>query len=48
MNSGDFRILTQQQRAHPGLKSLFDFLIAVGTPVSAVGSDGRYVDLALL
>ncbi|TVY79578.1 hypothetical protein Focb16_v009507 [Fusarium oxysporum f. sp. cubense] len=41
MNSGDFRILTQQQRAHPGLKSLFDFLIAVGTPVSAVGSDGR-------
>ncbi|KAF5977700.1 hypothetical protein FBULB1_6414 [Fusarium bulbicola] len=41
MNSGDFRILTQQQRAHPSLKSLFDFLIAAGTPVSAVGSDGR-------
>ncbi|KAF5694538.1 hypothetical protein FDENT_1150 [Fusarium denticulatum] len=41
MNSGDFRILTQQQRAHPSLKFLFDFLIAAGTPVSAVGSDGR-------
>ncbi|KAF5603544.1 hypothetical protein FPCIR_1286 [Fusarium pseudocircinatum] len=41
MNSGDFRILTQQQRAHPSLKSLFDFLIAAGTSVSAVGSDGR-------
>ncbi|KAF5544802.1 hypothetical protein FPHYL_10938 [Fusarium phyllophilum] len=41
MHSGDFRILTQQQRAHPGLKSLFDFLITAGTPVSAVGSDGR-------
>ncbi|KAF5557244.1 hypothetical protein FNAPI_5456 [Fusarium napiforme] len=41
MHSGDFRILTQQQRAHPSLKSLFDFLIAAGTPVSAVGSDGR-------
>ncbi|KAF4501262.1 hypothetical protein FAGAP_2559 [Fusarium agapanthi] len=41
MNSGDFRILTQQQRAHPSLKSLFDFLIAAGIPVSAVGSDGR-------
>ncbi|KAF5653526.1 hypothetical protein F25303_2234 [Fusarium sp. NRRL 25303] len=41
MNSGDFRILTQQQRAHPSLKSLFDFLIAAGTPVAAVGSDGR-------
>ncbi|KAG4291286.1 hypothetical protein FPRO06_03172 [Fusarium proliferatum] len=41
LNSGDFRILTQQQRAHPNLKSLFDFLIAAGTPVAAVGSDGR-------
>ncbi|KAF5632402.1 uncharacterized protein FTJAE_7512 [Fusarium tjaetaba] len=41
MHSGNFRILTQQQRAHPSLKSLFDFLIAAGTPVSAVGSDGR-------
>ncbi|RBA10568.1 hypothetical protein FPRO05_05157 [Fusarium proliferatum] len=41
LNSGNFRILTQQQRAHPNLKSLFDFLIAAGTPVAAVGSDGR-------
>ncbi|KAF4337431.1 hypothetical protein FBEOM_8708 [Fusarium beomiforme] len=40
INYGSLRYVTEKQRSHPGLKSVFDFLIAAGTPSSAVDSRG--------